>query len=271
MNSKPEKIVSKSIFELYKALKNTDPEIENLIYDYVSSSSKKWQKATEYIKEIEEKNLNYITDYSKSLIVKKDESGKDYIHELPLNLYINEENDNRRSIEHSIWIQTNENSPYDFAFDSQTESEWAGILEELEEKAEYISVQDATLFDEENKVYFWGKNYPGSDSISFPYYNDGVRKSYPDFIFKDKNGNVHLFEVKSLNKSSNSAIDTKEYENKIKALKDAYKATSAILPSYNFYIPIKEESNWQVYKYKEGQESTLSLEEFKKTIRKIEG
>ena len=67
----------------------------------------------------------------------------------PFNIYIDEGNDNRRSIKHSIWIQTNANSPYDFAFDSQTESEWAGILEELEEKAEYISLQDATLFDEE--------------------------------------------------------------------------------------------------------------------------
>ena len=118
-------------------------------------------------------------------------------------------------------------------------------------------------------MYFWGKNYPGTDSVSFPYYNDGVRKSYPDFIFKDKNGNVHLFEVKSLNKSSNSSIDTEEYENKINALKIAYKATSAILPSYNFYLPIKNEKNWQIYRYKEGQESNLSLEEFKNTIKKL--
>ena len=270
LNSKPkEKAVKKSIFDLYKAFKSADAEIQNLIYDYASSSSKKWQHATEYIKEIEEKNINYITDYSKSLAVKKDENGKDYVHELPFNIYIDEGNDNRRSIKHSIWIQTNANSPYDFAFDSQTESEWAGILEELEEKAEYISSQDATLFDEEKKVYFWGKNYPGTDSVSFPYYNDGVRKSYPDFIFKDKNGNVHLFEVKSLNKSSNSSIDTEEYENKVNALKIAYKATSAILPSYNFYIPIKNEKNWQIYRYKEGQESILSLEEFKNTIKKL--
>ena len=78
-----------------------------------------------------------------------------------------------------------------------------------------------------------------------------------------------MFEVKSLNKSSNSSIDTEEYENKINALKIAYKATSAILPSYNFYLPIKNEKNWQIYRYKEGQESNLSLEEFKNTIKKL--
>ena len=58
LNSKPkEKAVKKSIFDLYKAFKSADAEIQNLIYDYASSSSKKWQHATEYIKEIEEKNI----------------------------------------------------------------------------------------------------------------------------------------------------------------------------------------------------------------------
>ena len=44
------------------------------------------------------------------------------------------------------------------------------------------------------------------------YYLDGIHSSYPDFVMKDKNGKIHIFEVKSVNKSSSQNINEEEYE-----------------------------------------------------------
>jgi hypothetical protein len=59
----------------------------------------------------------------------------------------------------------------------------------------------------------------------------------------DKNKNIFIIEVKSLLKSNGknnmSEYASKEYEEKIEKLKDAYKATSKKLPYY-FCIILKE-------------------------------
>ena len=80
---------------------------------------------------------------------------------------------------------------------------------------------------------------------------------------KDKQGNIHIFEVKGLNKSGNTAFDAEEYEAKIGKLKECYKEASAKLRNHIFYIPVKDGDNWQIFKYENGEESELTKQMFK--------
>ena len=105
----------------------------------------------------------------------------------------------------------------------------------------------------------WGKNFPLNSEIRFEYYLDGIHASYPDFILKDDKGRIHLFEVKSLNKSAGSVIDTAEYEAKVRALKACYRQCSK-LTGYVFYLPILKGNEWQVSVFDDGEEATLTTD-----------
>lgn len=61
--------------------------------------------------------------------------------------------------------------------------------------------------------------YKTNSEIRFEYYLRGSRFSYPDFVMKDHRDRIHIFEVKSVNKSNKQNIDKDEYEEKILALK----------------------------------------------------
>lgn len=69
--------------------------------------------------------------------------------------------------------------------------------------------------------YLWGKNYIPNSEIKFEYCSGGVHCSYPDFVMKDCYDRIHIFEVKSLNKSNavSNSFDGGEYEEKIEELK----------------------------------------------------
>ena len=121
------------------------------------------------------------------------------------------------------------------------------------------------LFKEEKK-YLLGKNYLPNSNIKYEYYLYGIHSSYPDFMLKDWKDRIHLFEVKSLNKTGKIDINTKEYEEKIKALKECYKYSSEITGHF-FYIPIKIGGEWTIFKYANGKEKILTKEEFKNFMR----
>lgn len=268
VENKVKSVHSYSIFNLHKKLKSVENSIEDLVYSY-ADDSEKWCKTIENLDEIENKSTEFCKDYEKSLEVLKDENEKEKTFTLPLSFIFDEKQVYTRTIESSVWrILGGSNNIYDFSFDSDSENEWAGILKSIEEKAECLTVMDRGLF-ESQKVYLWGKNYPFATSIKFPYYNNGIRDSYPDFIFKDKKGELHFFEVKGLDKSSSINIDTSEYEEKVSSLKKAYQATSKKLKGYNFYIPIRENGEWTIFKYTNGKESILSLTEFKESFKNI--
>ena len=111
--------------------------------------------------------------------------------------------------------------------------------------------------------YLWGKNYLQNSEIKYEYYLNGRHFSYPDFIMKDKKGRIHIFEVKSLNGNGTTGFDPQEYQSKINDLKKCYKVASSKLKNHIFYIPIKDGDNWQIFRYKDGQELPLTKQQFK--------
>lgn len=137
------------------------------------------------------------------------------------------------------WIWTN--AKEEFQFDSEAEKEWFKILSKIKNKAcKSIEVGDEL-------VYLLGKNFLENSNIKFDYYHTRKHTSYPDFIFKDRQNKIHIFEVKSVNKNKNCDIDTDEYVEKIEKLKQAYKYASQ-KTGYVFYIPVNIEKNWKIWK-----------------------
>ena len=128
-----------------------------------------------------------------------------------------------------------------------------------------VNSGEISFFDDDYR-YLWGKNYPYNSDIKYEYYLDGIHSSYPDFIMKDKLGRIHIFEVKSVNKSGNMPVDEKEYERKVNELKECYRVSSALLPNHIFYLPIQKGDEWDIFKYEQGKPSITSLDEIRKEI-----
>lgn len=84
---------------------------------------------------------------------------------------------------------------------------------------------------------------------------------------KDKNGRIHIFEVKSVNVSSDSKIDREEYENKIRSLTECYKACSKKLENHLFYLPIMNGNDWDIRRFENGEERTLTKIMFKDSLK----
>lgn len=106
-----------------------------------------------------------------------------------------------------------------------------------------------------------GKNFPLNSEIKFEYFSEGVHASYPDFVMKDKNGRIHIFEVKSVNKSSSLHVNNEEYEEKIRALKECYLACSK-KTQHLFYLPVLDGNTWKITKFEKGIESTIDKQGF---------
>lgn len=112
------------------------------------------------------------------------------------------------------WIWGSEND--EVCLDSEAEIEWANILKKLaKECAKSIEING-------DRIYLFGKNFIEKSNVKYEYYDTRKRVSYPDFIFKDKCDRVHIFEVKSVNKSRGQMIESDEYREKIERLKVAY-------------------------------------------------
>ena len=117
--------------------------------------------------------------------------------------------------------------------------------------------------------FLWGKNFPANSEIKYEYYLNGIHSSYPDFIMLDNFDRIHIFEVKSVDKSNNAAMsfDNEEYEKKITELGKCYTAASK-LTGHIFYIPIRKDGIWHIKMYKDGQEYPNMTEESFKTFVK---
>ena len=250
VNSQSTPVTYQDIFTLYKKMKQGDNTLQNMCFDYANEDYIQWWKFMQNYDKVKREYDTYVCDYSKSMVVDKEVS-------FPVDsTYI--ESDNHHEIEDWIWCRKNTSSAT-FAFDSDAEREWANYLASkivVKEAAEVAHIGD-------DERYLWGKNFPYNSEIKYEYYNAGIHKSYPDFVMKDKRGRIHIFEVKSVNGSGTAGFDPQEYEAKINELKACYKAASAKLKNHLFYIPIKDGDDWQIFRYMDGEEISMTKKQFK--------
>ena len=252
-NLKDKKLGCSSIFELYRNLQKQNNEIQNLCYEY-SENFSNWRMFTENLSKIKSTYDAYICDYEKSMVVCNDVS-------FPCeSCYVN----NERNITLDDWVWCRCDSENDFSFDSEAERKWAELLKEI--RVSSISQSNEDGLGQENGKFLWGKNYPFNSEIKYEYYLNGVHSSYPDFVMKDKNGQIHIFEVKSINKSSSVNIDEEEYTQKVNALKACYKECSK-KTGHIFYLPLMVGADWQITRFIDGEEENLSKSQFISSVK----
>ncbi len=265
-------IVHDSIFVLNQKLQRVDEGLRKICYEYSDGDIQKWYKFVENLDGLNKLYNKYVCDYNKSMEIAKDpETGEEMRVSFPLySRYA--DNGNYKRIDDWVWKR--KDGQKRFSFDSDAEKEWAEFLTGCKDDIKKVVVSketERTLGDEFEKAkeyrVLWGKNYPFNSGIRYEYYMNGIHSSYPDFIMKDKSGGIHIFEVKSVNKSSALNIDTDEYEDKVRALKECYKYCSK-LTGYNFYLPILKDDNWDIIRFVQGNEDTISEDEFVEWIEK---
>lgn len=266
-----------NIFELNKKLNKSDDMIKKMCYEF-SNSIDKWFKFVDNIDSITTEVNKYVCDYSQSMELVKDENNNPIITSLPTtSFYI----DNGNPIKISDWVWK-QNSKKSFSFDSEAEWEWANVLKDLSKdnfkqvvcgkNNPKAGVQDISgnieplKLNEEIK-YLWGKNFVSNSDIKYEYYLDGIHFSFPDFIMVDRYNRVHLFEVKSINKSNNgTGLDIEEYRAKINELRKCYTRASE-LTNHIFYIPILKEEEWDIIRFMNGDEAHIREETFKNFVK----
>lgn len=250
MSSQPPSTTHQDIFSLFNKLKQGDNALREMSFEYAKDDYVKWWDFMQHYDKIKHKYDTYINDYEKSMVEDKEVS-------FPTSsTYM--DSGNRIEIEEWVWCRKETDSTT-FAFDSDAEREWANYLSKI---AAREAAEVAQLGDDDER-FLWGKNYPYNSEIKYEYYSDGIHKSYPDFIMKDKRGRIHIFEVKSVNGEGAAGFDPKEYEAKIKVLKECYKAASAKLKNHLFYIPVKDGEAWQIFRYANGEEIIMTKQMFK--------
>lgn len=277
INNQKNESTYNDIFSIYKKLIRTDNEIQKMCYDY-ADDYQKWWKFNNYLDKIITENNNYIYNYEESMEIRKDDKGNDYLTSFPeKSSYV--DNGNYENI--SDWVWKRNDGADKFSFDSEAEREWADLLKEIsnKENANKNSIikkvitgksnpnkDSISLFGEKDKIepkekFLWGKNFIFNSDIKYEYYLNGIYSSYPDFIMKDDFDRIHIFEVKSVNPSSNVNIDSENYKIKIEELKKCYKQAS-ILTNYYFYLPVLKGDIWYITQLKNGEEYTITKEQF---------
>lgn len=261
MDSRKEAVAHKSIFELNSKLQKCDTSIKKMCYDYAGNDVAKWNKFCDNIDLIQKEYDNFICDYEESMDIRKDENGNEILSSFPeSSSYM--ETGNKFKIKDWVWKRTDNST--NFSFDSEAESEWCSVLQDLADDgfaASVCIVKSITtdlLKETTEKRYLWGKNFLEMSEIRFEYYLNGIHYSYPDFVMKDAFGRIHLFEVKSVNTSSSMSIDKDVYEEKIRALKECYKYASK-KTGYIFYLPLMKENEWQITRFVNGEETNISV------------
>lgn len=260
---------NESLFTLQRKLAACDNEIQEMCYFYADTISK-WFNFTERLEGIKKAYNNYVCNYDESMETDKNDDGTEKIVSFPLtSSFMEKESNYNEEIDTWVWKRKDNNET--FSFDSEAERMWADVLLKLSYREKIkdfdlnTSQGQSLLQEDENKKYLWGKNFLFNSEIRFQYYHNGIHSSYPDFIMKDKKDRIHIFEVKSVNISNNMNFDTEQYNEKITALKECYKHCSKLLP-YNFYLPMYKDSEWQITRYSNGEETTISKNDFKAQI-----
>lgn len=286
LKQKPTLVTRKDIFELYRNLQKAENELNDLCYEYAGNDVQKWLLFNEHLSSVRNEYKTYVCDYSQSMEIVKDDNGNEKEVSFPitsnfldLHNYVN--------IANWVWHrkdkQENEDGSDKFSFDSEAERDWASKLKDLSQNIESGNVgkrnplfgqmrSDGTMEPErliEGQKNLWGKNFPTNSEIRYEYYLNGIHNSYPDFILKDRKGKIHLFEVKSVNVSNSTQFDTEEYKRKINALKDCYRQCS-ILTEYIFYLPVLKNDIWQIIRFKNGAEDTITFDGFKQDLQSEE-
>lgn len=253
-NLKDDNLTHPSIFDSYQRLLKQDNEIQNFCYDY-ADDFKKWSLFTENLGAVKSSYEKYICDYEKSMVVCGDVG-------FPAeSCFI--ENANNLTLDDWIWCRKDRET--DFSFDSEAEKKWAELLKDIRSNSIGTAAKNENALFEDSR-FLWGKNFPLNSEIKYEYYLDGVHSSYPDFVMKDKNGQIHIFEVKSVNKSSSINIDEEEYKNKVNALKACYKEASK-KTGHIFYFPILDKSTWKITKYENGAETVIDKSQFVASLK----
>lgn len=254
------------LFSLNRKLRGQD-DLTKLCYEF-SQDSAHWWKFMEHFDEIKSKYESYVCDYTKSMEVVADDNGTPIPSSLPLvSLYT--DNQNYENISDWVWVRRDGSET--FSFDSDAERLWASLLMRLSHEGALKAVNeelDPDFIDEDGENFdrfLWGKLFPYGSEIRFEYYLNGTHYSYPDFVFKDLKGRIHIFEVKSLNVKKGSDIDSAAYKEKISALKECYKHCS-ILTDQIFYLPLLKDSKWEITRYMNGQVETISENKFRKFV-----
>ena len=240
--TKPQ-VVNKNIFELRKNILKSTNEAQEIVENY-STSFDNWWKISKYVKDIDNEITAFEENYEESMEVGEEVS-------FSANSYFID-NSNYVEIDNCIWKRKDNNN--DFSTDSDAERKFTKLLKEISKN---ISTNQNGMFEE---FSLFGKNFTQNSNISFEYYNFGIHKSYPDFIVKDKNGIIHIFEVKSVNKSGNSFINEDEYNNKVNQLEKCYKFASK-KTNQVFYLPILDDETWKITKYKNGEEKEITKDD----------
>ena len=261
-----DKVVYQDIFTLYKRLGSSNNMVKELSREY-SNTVKKWFKFNENIDKIRKSCDDYYCDYAQSMIINSDEKGTPIMETLPnISYYI----DTIEKLDINNWIWIKRDKTEEFAFDSEAEKKWAIILmqlcsENINKNSNDRVVKRLSEVADFNK-YLWGKNYIDNSNIKFEYYMNGNHFSYPDFVLKDSYGRIHIFEVKSVNKSKNVDVDEEEYKNKIIQLRECYRQAS-VLTEQIFYLPIMSGNDWNIIQLKKGREKTLRKVQFIEDIK----
>lgn len=228
----------KDIFTLYRQMENS--ALEQVCKEYAQQDASKWYKFANHFDRLKKEYEKEIVDYDKNVEILEHKGV------LALESFFNrKENElDREVLEEWIWLSDGEK----FAFDSRAEVEWAKIIRQMYKKD---FVKKIVINDE--KVALFGKNYPYKLEVKFEYYLNGYHFSYPDFVLKDKNEKIHIFEVKSVDSTfSSDSFGANEYERKIAELERVYQAISKKTPYY-FWIPIKQKDNrWVIKCYANG-------------------
>ena len=272
-----------SIFTLWRDFMKAEHSVREMGEKYASNYTK-WREFAEHIEKVASECSRYINDYEKSMEVAKDEKGRDVeVSFAPTSYYT--DNGNYVNIGDWVWKRTDGKGDK-FSFDSEAERAWASILKDLAK--DDLAIGDGRvgkrvtvgkknpkagavdLFGEKEpelieakQIYLWGKNYVANSPIKFEYYLGALHSSYPDFVMKDSFDRVHIFEVKSVNISSNmvGGFDNNIYKTKLEELKKAYKQASKLTEQI-FYLPILRDVNWRIFQYIGGVEKTLTKDEF---------
>lgn len=251
------KAVHTNIFTLYNKQTKVDNELQDLCYEYAHEDIDRWWTYMEQIDKVKKQYDTYICNYEESMEVDKETSFP------TTSSYVDNGNHN----EQEDWVWCRRGKSTTFAFDSEAERKWASVLEKLAMK--YGAKVRVNMFEDDYR-YLWGKNYPHNSDIKYEYYLDGRHSSYPDFIMKDKQGRIHVFEVKSVNKSGTIPVDEAEYERKVNELKACYRRSSELLPDHVFYLPIQKGDDWDIFKFEQGKPSMTSLDGIRKDIMSTE-
>lgn len=253
VEAKPKPPTDTNIFVLWKKLERCANEVQELCYKYAEKSPQRWWRFMERVDDVSRAYDNYICDYDKS--IRKD---KDVSFPATSSFLVT---DQSQKMEEWVW-RRKDGSKGTFAFDSEAERRWADLLRECEPYMAKLKTDDLP----NKELFLWGKNFPEHSEIRYQYYAHGLHYSYPDFIMKDKAGHIHVFEVKSVNKSGNQFVDEEQYDDKIRTLEEFYLHCSKVLQSHIFYLPILKGEEWTILRYKNGEKKSISEQDFKDSL-----